>query len=102
MTPQDLRERRTLILDAMLLELSPSNVMTVTEGEEWLDKLDALDKEYAAAQKTQSPFYALLVALDNDYSLLKSAQGNPARLRAALEGIVSDCRAYEETLKGDV
>jgi hypothetical protein len=101
MTPQQLRERRAAILDAMLLELSPSNTMILTESEEWLDKLDALDVEYTAdAQSAQDAYYAFLVTLDWDYKALKAGQGNTPRLLTAIDHTMSTLSAYAEYLKG--
>ncbi len=88
MTPQDLREKRLNILEAML----------VTESEEWLDRLESLDKEYTAAQSPQDAFYALIRTHDAEYHALMQSQGHIPSQRAIIDTMIASLVKYAETL----
>lgn len=99
MNATEFRDARRVILDAMLLELSPSSVMVLTESEEWLDRLAALDAEYAASQKQSDPFFALLTGLDTDYARLKESQGNEAAQLSVIDVTLARLLKYAERLR---
>lgn len=99
MNKQELRERRRAILDAMLLELSPSNVMIETEADEWLDALDSLDREYAASR--EMPVYPLVRDMERLTSALLAVANTPSALAGVCRTIESACATFRATLDID-
>jgi hypothetical protein len=100
MTPKEFRgEQQNIVSDYYVDQWGDSNMPEIME------RLEALDIAYAAAQSPQDAFYkdayyAFIRQMDRAYDSLKQSEGVPSHEIAAIDVMVATLVKRAEMLKG--